>query len=112
MTGRPGLTDASLRDALRKRVAETSLRAVADEVGMSFNGLNHVLAGGSPQRKTREKLVRWYYSQSTGSRAIPHEDFETAIALVLSYLRDESKPRAVRERRLREVIDRLKEDAD
>jgi hypothetical protein len=106
------MTIGVVREAARKRVAETSLRAVADEVGMSFSGLRSFLAGGSPHASTRMSLVRWYYARSARSAAPPREELETAIALVRSYLRDESKPRAVRERRLREVIDRLKEEAD
>lgn len=111
MTGpRPAL--AGVRDALRKRVDETSLRAVADEVGMSFSGLRSFLEGGTPQRRTLEKLFRWYYLRSTRQTAAAREDVEAAIALVLGYLHDESKPRSVRERRLREVIERLKGDPD
>ena len=110
MTGPARLTIAGVRGAVRKRVDETSLRDVADEVGMSWSGLKSFLDGRSPQRRTRERLVQWYYSQSERSPANLREDVETAIALVLSYLRDELKPRAVRERRLREVIHRLKED--
>src|SRR5665647_274017 len=108
----PRMTIAVVRAAAGKRVAETSLREVADEIGMSFSGLRSFLEGGSPHAGTRTKLVRWYYARSERSPEAPREDRETAIALLLSYLRDESKPRAVRERRLREVIDRLKEDVE
>jgi hypothetical protein len=112
MTGPARLSIATIREAIRKRVDETSLREVADEVGMSFSGLRSFLDGSSPQPGTREKLVRWHYSHATRSLTVPHDELETAIALVLSYLHDESKPRAVRERRLREVIDRLKGNSD
>ena len=63
MTGLPRLTIAVVRDAIRQRVDETSLRDIADEVGMSWSGLKSFLDGGSPQRRTREMLVRWYSSQ-------------------------------------------------
>lgn len=109
MTGLP-VTDAVLRDAVRKRVDESSYRAVADEIGMSFSNVGSFLRGARPQRATREKLIRWYYGDTTGAPEIPHEDFETAMALVLSYLRDESKPRAVRERQRREAIGRISEE--
>ena len=106
------MTIAAVRAAVAKRVAETSLREVADEVGMSWSGLKSFTDGGSPHSATRTKLVRWYYARSERAPAPPREDRETAIALLLSYVHDESKPHTVRERRRREVLDRLKEDAD
>lgn len=106
----PRITIAVVRAAVAKRVDETSLRDVADEIGMSFSGLRSFIEGGSPHAKTRLKLVRWHYARSERSTAPPLDDVETAIATVLSYLRDGSKPREVRERRLRELIERLKKD--
>lgn len=79
---------------------------------MSFSGLRSFLEGRSPQRRTLEKLMRWYYLRSTRQVAATREDVEGAIALVLGYLHDESKPRSVRERQLREVIERLKRGVD
>lgn len=79
MTGlRPAI--AGLRDAIRRRVEETSLRAVADEVGMSFSGLRSFLEGRSPQRRTREMLMRWYYLWSTLriSRGVGHRFHSTS----------------------------------
>lgn len=108
MTG--PLTTAVLRDAVRKRVEETTLRVVADEVGMSFSGLRSFLEGTNPQPRTVEMLVQWYYARSKRSTAAPREDVETAIAVVRSYIRDASKPRKVRERLRREIIDRLTEE--
>lgn len=96
------------------RCSETSLRAVADEIGMSFSGLKSFLDRDSDDvhRKTREKLVRWYYARSKHAAIVPQEDVETAVALLRTYLRDESKPRAVRERQLRELIVRLEGESD
>jgi hypothetical protein len=99
-----------LRDAVRKRVEETTLRVVADEVGMTYSGVRSFINGTEPQRGTVDKLVRWYYARSKPSAAPPREDVDTAIAVVRSYIRDSSKPRAIRERLRREVIDRLTED--
>lgn len=112
MTGPSRLTIAVLREAVRKRVDATSLREIADEIGMSWSGLKSFRDGGAPQRQTLQKLVRWYNSQSTKSSSPSREDFETAIAVLVSYLRDESKPRTVRERQRQELFDRLKKNVD
>jgi hypothetical protein len=108
MTGPRPLTDATLRSAVRSRVDETSLRHVAEDIEMSWSGLRSFLDGGSPQRRTREKLIRWYYARSASQHTVPKADVDTAIAVLLNYVRDESKPRVIRERRRDEVIDRLK----
>ena len=112
MTGRTPLSDAVLRGALQKRVDESSLRAMEAETGISFSNIRSFLRGASPQRATREKLVRWYYSRGKGVPTIPPDDVANAVALLRVYFRDESKPLAVRERRRREVMDRLGGDAD
>lgn len=101
-----------VREAAAARVEASSLRDVADEVGMSFSGLRSFLAGGSPHAKTRAQLVRWYYARAATSAEPPREDRETAIALLRVYLRDESKPKTVRERRLRELIERLRDESE
>jgi hypothetical protein len=111
MTGQR-LTDAILREAVRARVDETSYRAVADQVGMSWSGLKSFADGGSPRRSTRQLLTRWYYRQVRGLPGVPKEDFEAAMAQVLVYLRDNSKPATVRERERREIIDRLRNEAE
>lgn len=53
---------AALRAALREAVEASSLRAVAAEIGMSFNGLRSFIAGGSrkPQAATVQKVRHWY----------------------------------------------------
>ena len=106
----PSLTISVVRELAQRRVDETSLRAVADEIGKTHNWLHNFLKGRSPQAATRVKLVRWYYKRSAHTSAPPKEDVETAIAQVLGYVHDESMPRLVRERRLREVIARLRRD--
>jgi hypothetical protein len=112
MTGSSRLTIEVVRDAVRKRVEEASFREIADEVGMSFSGLRSFCEGTSPHRQTREKLVRWYHAQSRRPVSPSRDDVETAIAVLLSYFRDESKARAVRERQFREVVERLRERTD
>ena len=58
------LTMAVVRAAVAKAVVETSLRELADQVDMSWNGLNAFIKGGSPQKSTRLKLVRWYFTRA------------------------------------------------
>lgn len=111
MTG-PRLTIAAVRAAIEERVTDTSYREVADEVGMSFSGLRSFVEGTSPHPSTRRLLVRWYYARSARVPEPPREDRETAIALLLNYVRDDSKPRSVRERRLRELFDRFRDEAE
>jgi hypothetical protein len=48
-------------------------------------------------------------SRSTRSSSLK---LENAIALVLNYPSDQSKPRTVRERQRREVIERIKEGGE
>lgn len=60
-TGGPaGLS--GLREALQSAVEASSLRQVADEVGMSFNGLRTFITGGRrrPQAATIRKVAAWY----------------------------------------------------
>jgi hypothetical protein len=108
----PRVTIALVRAAIVKRVEDTSLREVADEIGMSFSGLRSFIEGGSPHARTRVKLMHWYYRRSRGTSAPPREDVETAIALVLSYVEDDSTPRSVQERRRREMLERLRADSE
>ncbi|HEX8907089.1 MAG TPA: hypothetical protein VF771_19720 [Longimicrobiaceae bacterium] len=55
-----------LRDALRRHVEKTSVRQVAEEVGMSHGGVhNFVYRNVMPYGKTLAKLREWYVEQST-----------------------------------------------
>lgn len=103
------LTVDSLRRAVAARVEASSLRAVADEIGLSHNGLNNFLAGRNPQKRTVALLVDWFYQRSAHANAPSRADVEVALAQIKSYVRDQSKPRAVRDRRRDEIIDELKE---
>ena len=49
-----------LRDAARERVAETSLRVAAKQIGLSWAGLRTFLAGTNPYGPTLLKLRTWY----------------------------------------------------
>lgn len=107
----PGLKLSSdvLRSAAAKRVEETTLRETADEIGMSFSGLRSFIDGGSPQKKTIQKLVAWFYKRSAKANAPQREDLEVAIAQILGYVDDPSMPKSVRDRRREEIIEILKQ---
>jgi transcriptional regulator with XRE-family HTH domain len=64
----PTLPVPLLRDGIAREAARFSLRRVAREVGMSPNGLRHVLQGASPRSVTRIKLERWLAAQGKVTR--------------------------------------------
>jgi hypothetical protein len=66
-----------LRDAVRRAVASSSLRAVGDAVGLSHKGITKFLAGSKPQASTMRNLTRWYLTESGASL-----DAETAAAAI------------------------------
>ena len=115
MTGALRLTLESLREAIHKRVDETSLRATADEIGLtSYTALGKFIRGEtqSPQRVTRDLMTRWYYKRASRESAVPQEDVEAALSVLRTWVGDASKSKAVRERRRREVLDGLEAEPD
>ncbi|HKP75523.1 MAG TPA: hypothetical protein VJT67_08260 [Longimicrobiaceae bacterium] len=53
-----------LREALRRRVEQTSIRRVAQEVSMSHGGVYNLVTGRvAPYGKTLAKLRAWYLDQ-------------------------------------------------
>jgi len=53
-----------LREALRRRVEQTSVRRVAQEVSMSHGGVYNLVTGRvTPYGKTLAKLRAWYLDQ-------------------------------------------------
>ena len=103
-----------VREALDKRIDQRStLRELADEIGISFGNLGRFLRQEtSPQRKTRDLLVRWYYARAERVPEAPREDRDNAIAVLRAYVGDASKPRSVRERRMREVLQLLEKEPE
>jgi AcrR family transcriptional regulator len=107
MPGRPRLDIASLRELVRQRVEETSLREVAEETGISKSGIDSFLKGREPYSKTRLKLANWGMRQRhPESRPVPREEVEAALAVIQQYVQAVGS-RAVREKRLREVLTRV-----
>lgn len=55
----PTLPVYTLRAAITREVSRSSLRRVAQDVGLSPNGLKNFLSGASPRLATRARLERW-----------------------------------------------------
>ena len=64
-----------LREALRRRVDQTSIRQVAAEVKMSHGGVYNLVSGSvAPYGKTLVKLRAWYLARwSAGGEAVSTE---------------------------------------
>ena len=107
MPSKPRFDTAGLRKLVRQRVDESSLRFVADEIGVSKSGLDSFLKGREPYSRTRAKLAAWSVRQRhPGIGAIPREEVEAAIAVLERYVQSVGS-KAGRERRVREVAARL-----
>jgi hypothetical protein len=101
---------ASVREAVRKRVAETSLRDTADEIGMSFSGLRSFVRGATPHAATRAKLVSWY-SGGRSSGAAGKADVAAAISLLAGYV-SSAATASVKRRRLEEIVRQIGASVD
>jgi hypothetical protein len=95
-------------EAVRRRVAETSIRATADELGMSRSGLHVLLRGTNPHAATRAKLIAWYVERRKGgaARTVPAQDVDAALRLLVQYVVEDGRVDA-RTRRLHEIIRRF-----
>lgn len=71
-----------LREAVRRAVASSSMRAVGDAVGLTHKGLGKFLAGSKPQAATMRNLTRWYLTESGAT--LDAETAEAAINLLAS----------------------------
>jgi hypothetical protein len=97
-----------IRELVRTRVEETSLREVALDIGMSFSGLHSFLRGGEPYQRTREKLTAWYARSRHQTVAPPTpEEVDAAITVLTQYLHRSGSLR-VAEREFKAVVDRLR----
>lgn len=105
-----GFGMAAVLKAVRERVEATSIRAVAEELGMSPSGLHVLLRGSKPRTATRRKLLDWYAEVRSRSKTartdVPPEDVDAAVTLLSRYLVADSR-KAVREQRVEEISRRL-----
>jgi hypothetical protein len=99
----------SLRDAVAQRVKETSIRAVAEEIGMSPSGLHVFLRGSAPHPGTRAKLVEWYLGRrgaDTSTHGVSKADVDAAVRVLVHYVNDGVRTEA-RARRANDILQRL-----
>jgi AcrR family transcriptional regulator len=92
-----------LREAVRERVAATSLRAVEAETGVSYTSLRWFLAGSDPYSGTLTKLTSWYFRQLAGSNTA--EALSTLLAALPMKTRSEA------EKSIRAAVERAFEQA-
>ena len=106
MPAKPSFDADAVRRLVRQRVAESSLRAVADEVGISRGGLESFLKGRNPYTKTRLRLAAWRLRSQHPDGPIAAAEVDAAIALLGRYI-ELGGTEAMRARRVREVTARI-----
>lgn len=76
-----------LRAAAQERVAETTLRTAAAEIGMEHSGLNKLLQGTRPRPSTVRKLTTWYLRRAAaGELDLPPEIAAAVTVLLVKHL--------------------------
>ncbi|HEX5726123.1 MAG TPA: hypothetical protein VFX98_11695 [Longimicrobiaceae bacterium] len=98
MSAPPGLD--VLRESVRTAVAASSLRSVAEQIGLSHRGLGLFLNGSEPRPATVRKLREWYVRHGAETHAVSEDTVATALALLFDEV-----PENVRERATAEVLD-------
>ena len=88
-SGRVVVPVAVLREAVRERVAATSLRRVEAETGVSYTSLRWLLAGSEPYSDNLAKLTSWYFSVIAGGGNAA-EALTTLLAALPSQTRAEA----------------------
>jgi hypothetical protein len=90
----PHVPLAAIREAARRAVAETSLRAVARRIPMSPMGLQHFINGTHPYRSTLRKLTAWYVNRGASRGEFSEETARAALAILLDGLPEERQAEA------------------
>jgi hypothetical protein len=99
----------AIREAARRAVAETSLRAVARSIPMSPMGLQHFVNGTRPYRSTLRKLTAWYVNRGASRGEFSEETARAALAILLDGIPEGQQDDA--RAALLDRIARLHEDA-
>jgi AraC-like DNA-binding protein len=114
MPGKATFSLKVLRDAIRRRVDETSIRLVAKELGMSPSGLHVLLGGSKPHPGTRAKLVSWYVEQRRAEQGVGQvvsaDDVDAALRLLVHYITQDGREDA-QQRRAQEIAKRLEDES-
>jgi hypothetical protein len=112
------LSVAAIRELARKRVSVTSLRAVAEEIGVSFSGLRSFLQGREPYPQTVKKLVAWFVLAREGKTparprktVIRRAEVDAAVEFLRNYMAADGDER-LSERRKRQLHAQLFEDGN
>jgi hypothetical protein len=87
----------ALRESVRRAVAATSLRAVADQVGITHRGLALFLEGSKPRPGTVRKLTAWYLTRPRDVEEVTTDLAEAAMAVLLAEVPASTIDRAVRD---------------
>jgi hypothetical protein len=75
-----------IRDALRRAISTTSLRAVARDVGMTAPGLQSFIDGGQPRAATARKLIEWYVRDAALKNELSEDSIGAALHLLTAAL--------------------------
>lgn len=96
MSGAP--PDDVLRAALRRAVAASSLRTVAEQVGLTHRGLQLYITGESqPRQATARKLRDWYVREGANGGSVAPETVRAALDVLLADLPEAERGRAASE---------------
>lgn len=101
---------AMVREALRASVEASSLRRVANEVGLPASGVRNIIEGGAkPHRATLKKLDAWLLTYEANRERVSADAVRPALGLLVGGLstRRASAPR----RRLLDVVRAAHKDA-
>jgi hypothetical protein len=74
---------AVLRQAADRAVAHTSLRSVAEQVGLTHRGLSRFLGGSDPRSATVLKLRAWYVRRAARAGAVTADTAAAALAVLV-----------------------------
>lgn len=79
--------DDVLRAALRRAVAASSLRTVAEQVGLTHRGLTLFITGESrPREVTARKLRDWYVREGVNAGSVTTDTARAALDVLLADL--------------------------
>ena len=94
--GKRRVSVETLRQAAAVRAAETSISAVAREVGLTTRGLNLLLKGSDPYSGTLQKLERWYVKHAADRQDVTDATTAAAALTVLTHdLPPDERDRAI-----------------
>jgi hypothetical protein len=72
-----------LRASVRRAVAASSLRAVADQIGLSHRGVRLFIHGSLPRESTLRKLREWYLRCGAEMHQVSEDTVAAALEVLL-----------------------------